>query len=107
VHFPIASDEFDAEAREEMVAVARSGLLTRADSILLTGRSSPSGSRDANQKLANRRALAVKAILLKAGVQESVISLNEYDCCIEEKSSSTQDMREMRRVDINITARSQ
>jgi outer membrane protein OmpA-like peptidoglycan-associated protein len=102
VHFPTASDKFDAAAQEEIIAIARSGLLTRAEAIVLTGRSNSAGNRAANQKLAIRRAQAVKAVLLRAGVPDAVIRMNDAGCC-EEAGHPT---AEGRRVDINITARS-
>lgn len=104
VHFRWGWSRLDKEGQIEVAKVVDAPGLKNAKSIVIAGRTDPTGSRAANEKLALKRAQTVKAALVMAGVPESVITAEaQAPCCDGDKTAAPEVMRELRRTDIDIT----
>ncbi len=104
VHFRWGWSQLDADGRKEVESVTASSHLRNAKKIVVAGRTDPTGSRKANEKLALRRAETVKAALVLAGVSADAITAEaQAPCCDGDKKATQAVMRELRRTDIDIT----
>ena len=104
VHFRWGWGRLDTSGIKEVDEVVSSGQLTNAKSIVVAGRTDPTGPLKFNEKLAVRRAQTVKAALVKAGVPaEAVTAVAQAPCCDGDLRASKKVMQELRRTDIDIT----
>ena len=104
VHFRWGWGRLDTSGSKEVEEVVASGQLTNAKSIVVAGRTDPTGPLKFNEKLAIRRAQTVKAALVKAGVpDEAVTAVAQAPCCDGDLRASKKRMQELRRTDIEIT----
>ena len=104
VHFLWGWGRLDTSGSKEVDEVVSSGLLTKAKSIVVAGRTDPTGPLKFNEKLAVRRAQTVKAALVKAGVPaEAVTAVAMTPCCDGDHRATQKVMKEFRRTDIEIT----
>ena len=104
VHFRWGSSALDSSGRKELDVVIASGALAKASSIIVAGRTDPTGSKKANERLALRRAQTVRATLIKSGVPESKITAEVQDpCCNGDLQATRKAMQQLRRTDIEIT----
>lgn len=107
VHFRWGWSRLDSDGRREVESVVGTGLLKDAKHIEIAGRTDPTGPRKFNEKLAIRRAEAVKAIFVMGGVpSERISAVAQQPCCDGEISHSKAEMRDLRRTDIEITVTS-
>lgn len=104
VHFRWGWSRLDQEGQREVAKVVELPGVKGAREIVIAGRTDPSGSRRANEKLALKRAQTVKAALVMAGVPEAIIKAEvQRPCCDGDKTAAHEVMRELRRTDIDIT----
>jgi outer membrane protein OmpA-like peptidoglycan-associated protein len=82
VHFPFASAQLTTQARQELDALK--ALLPEARAITLTGNTDRIGTPAFNQRLAVRRAEAVKQALVDMGVPADRIAPVEARCCVDD-----------------------
>ncbi|WP_172600132.1 OmpA family protein [Sulfuricystis multivorans] len=104
VHFRWGWGRLDTSGFKEVDEIISSGHLKNAKSIVVAGRTDPTGSLKFNEKLAIRRAQAVKAALVKTGVPvETITAVAQAPCCDGDLRASKRIMQELRRTDIDIT----
>lgn len=104
VHFRWGWSRLDKEGLSEIAAIAGLPVLKNAKSIVVAGRTDPTGSKKANEKLALKRAQTVKAALVMAGLPEHLIVTEvQAPCCDGDLKAPQSVMRELRRTDIDIT----
>lgn len=104
VHFRWGWSQLDADGRKEVESVSASSHIRSAKKIVVAGRTDPTGSRKANEKLALKRAETVKAALVLAGVPaEAITAEAQAPCCDGDRKATQAVMRELRRTDIDIT----
>ena len=82
VHFPFASARLTTQARQKLDALK--ALLPEARAITLTGSTDRIGTPAFNQRLAIRRAEAVKQALIDMGVPADRIAPVEARCCVDD-----------------------
>ena len=104
VHFRWGQASLDAAGRKEIRDLILSGKLDNARSVVIAGRTDPTGARRFNEKLALRRAQTVKVALVKAGIPpEKITATAQAPCCDGDLRASPKVMRQLRRTDILIT----
>ena len=103
VHFRWGWSQLDEEGRKEIDEIIKSGALKKAKKIEVSGRTDPTGSLKANQKLALRRAETVKSLLILAGLPaENISATAQKPCCDGDLRADKKVMQELRRTDIDI-----
>lgn len=104
VHFRWGWGRLDAAGQKEVEEVVSSGLLKNAKSIVVAGRTDPTGPRKFNEKLAVRRAQTVRNAIVTAGYPgEAITAVAQAPCCDGDLRASKEVMQELRRTDIDIT----
>ncbi len=104
VHFRWGWGRLDNTGRKEIQEIVSSGLLKNGNSIVVAGRTDPTGPLQFNKKLALRRAMTVRTALVQAGFPaESITAEVQAPCCNGDLRSSKEVMQELRRTDIDIT----
>lgn len=104
VHFRWGWSRLDKAGREEIKSLLKVAKSKPNKQIVVAGRTDPTGSLTANKKLALMRANTVKAVLVKAGIPSDVITADaQLPCCDGDKRAAPEDLRELRRTDIDIT----
>jgi outer membrane protein OmpA-like peptidoglycan-associated protein len=73
VFFPVGSAELDQAARAVVQRAAARATATFPTEICLVGRTSPTGSPQANQRLAEQRIQAVRNALMQRGVRRETL----------------------------------
>ena len=103
VHFRWGWSQLDEEGRKEIDEIIKSGALKKAKKIEVSGRTDPTGSLKANQKLALRRAETFKSLLILAGLpSENISATAQKPCCDGDLRADKKVMQELRRTDIDI-----
>lgn len=104
VHFRWGWSRLDGDGQKEVADLLAVPGIRAAKSIVIAGRTDPSGGLKANQKLALKRAQTVKAALVMEGIPEAIITAeSQLPCCDGDKNASPGVMRGLRRTDITIT----
>ena len=104
VHFRWGWGRLDTAGHRELDEVVATGILDRAKTIVVAGRTDPTGSLKYNEKLAIRRAETVRAALVRAGVPpERVVATAQSPCCNGDPGAGKRVMQALRRTDIDIT----
>lgn len=73
VFFPVGSAQLDQEAQAVVQRAARRATATFRTEICLIGRTSPTGSPEANRRLAQQRVQAVRNALVQRGVRRETL----------------------------------
>lgn len=73
VFFPVGSAQLDQEAQAVVQRAARRATATFRTEICLIGRTSPTGSPEANRRLAEQRVEAVRGALARQGVRRETL----------------------------------
>lgn len=103
VHFRWGWGHLDTAGRREVEAVLQTGAPQRASSIIVAGRTDPTGSLTYNKRLAQQRAETVKAAFVAAGIPANKITAVAQDpCCNGDLRASQKAMQALRRTDISI-----
>ncbi len=104
VHFRWGWSKLDGEGRSEVEQVVSFARGKEAKAILIEGRTDPTGGLKYNKKLAINRANTVKRALIEAGVPAAVIETKaQKPCCDGDLRRTREQMRTLRRTDIELT----
>lgn len=104
VHFRWGWSKLDQSGHKEVRELLNLESLRTAKEIVIAGRTDPTGSKAFNKRLAINRAKAVKAELVKAGIPSADITTQAQNpCCDGEIRASKEEMKPLRRTDIEIT----
>ncbi len=102
VHFRFGVATLDKEGRKELaIAVAEA---KKGEAVVVLGRTDPVGAKKSNERLALKRAEAVRKELIAAGVPAASIHAGTHQpCCDGDLKGGAALHRELRRTDVEIT----
>ncbi len=98
VYFAKASSKVSREYREQLKEIAAKLKADRSMKVVLTGHCDNRGSAAFNRRLANKRAKAVKAALIKMGVKSKQMSIGAPQ--LAQSGSTEEEHAQNRRVEI-------
>lgn len=98
VYFAKSSSKVSREYREQLKEIAAKLKADRSIKVVLTGHCDNRGSAAFNRRLANKRAKAVKAILMKMGVKAKQMSIGAPQ--LAQSGSTEEEHAQNRRVEI-------
>lgn len=103
VHFRLGRYRLDRDGLSEMLPVIAHIHKGTVKSVLIEGRTDPTGTLKGNQKLAVNRANEVKSHLVRAGVSAELITAKAQEpCCDGNKKAGAAQMQALRRADLSI-----
>lgn len=104
VHFRWGWSRLDKAGHDEVRQLLKLEHVHTAREIVISGRTDPTGSDSFNSRLALRRAQTVQKELVKAGIPASRMTVKTHDpCCDGDVQASKEEMKTLRRTDIEIT----
>ena len=104
IYFDFDSAELDWKAKEVVMAVVAAFNEHGNAALMLAGHTDTRGTQEYNDKLAKKRAWAVKAALMEAGIAESALSMEthgEHDLAV--KTEDGVKNAENRRVEVSFS----
>ena len=102
VFFAWAKSAVSPGERSKLTAFARKAIRDESD-LVIRGGTDPTGSKDFNFRLAQRRADSVKRELIKLGIPPSRITSERHDpCCEQPRGAGPMSNQDLRRADIQI-----
>jgi len=99
IHFAKASSKVSREYREQLKEIAAKLKADRSMKVVLVGHCDNRGSAAFNRRLANKRAKAVKAALMKMGVKAKQMSIGAPQ--LAQSGSTEEEHAQNRRVEIH------
>jgi len=102
VHFRWGWGVLDADGRKEVQAVIAQA--AKGSSVEVLGHTDPTGNKEFNQRLAQKRAETVRKALVTAGIPAGLIVAGTHEpCCAGNLRGGASVHKELRRTDVEIT----